>query len=532
MSAQRGAAECGHARSPTPPPHSATLANNPLEQFPAMRLKKVTLNNFRCFQNLEVELHPRLNVLVGENGAGKTAVLDGIAAGLSRVVRYLSSANQRLTAKGVGIKDTDFRIELWESRGGKERWGTSDYAQVIAETTPGMQWDYSLGREETIPEFQWDYSRGKAPNTIGESALASYIGKVLESFKTAEPKLLPVFAYYGAQRGRIEIPERLRSSKENYGHPTSALVDALDSLSNFKEMLKWFDIEEANELRANKGRTSKYYEESPALAAVRVAIESLLDFSYRTPYFNKDHKFILESSKGGMPLQVSQLSQGYQSMLALGMDFARRLALANSHFGTGSTYLTDALIEEVRNHGWSVSEADLLVAPMFAPAIMLVDEIDLHLHPSWQQRVLDDLMRTFPMTQFIVTTHSPQVLTTVPAECIRVLHNEINPDTGQLESWLEIPEQQTRGVSSADALASAMAVDPVPNVPEAAWLRQYRALIQQGLQDGAEGLALKEKLLAHFGEQHPEMLDCERMIRLEAFKRKLPPLGKNSSAEQ
>jgi len=502
-----------------------------------MHLKKVTLTNFRCFQKLEVELHPRLTVLVGENGAGKTAILDGVAAALSRVVRYLSSANQRLTAKGVGIKDTDFRIESWESRGGKERWGTSDYVQVIAETTPGIQWDYSLGREETIPEFQWDYSRGKAQNTIGESALASYLGKVLESFKTAEPKLLPVFAYYGAQRGRIEIPERLRSSKENYGHPTSALVDALNSLSDFKEMLKWFNIEEANELRANKGRMSENYEPSSSLIAVRHAVEALLGGTYRNPYFDKNHKFVLESAEDEKPLQVSQLSQGYQSMLALGMDFARRLAIANSHleYSLPSNFfafpedLIDLLIAKSLTLGWQAdNDGPPPPAPMMAPAIMLVDEIDLHLHPTWQQRVLQDLMRTFPLTQFIVTTHSPQVLTTVPSESIRVLHNELNPDTGQLESWLETPQQQTRGVSSADALASAMAVDPVPDVPESAWLSQYRALIQQGLQDSAEGLALKEKLLVHFGECHPEMLDCERMIRLEAFKRKLPTSGKTS----
>ena len=61
-----------------------------------MRLKKVALKNFRCFDTLELELHPRLTVIVGENGAGKTAILDAIASALSPVVTQLSSANQRL----------------------------------------------------------------------------------------------------------------------------------------------------------------------------------------------------------------------------------------------------------------------------------------------------------------------------------------------------------------------------------------------------------------------------------------------------
>lgn len=491
-----------------------------------MRLKKITLNNFRCFQKLEVDLHPRLTVLIGDNGAGKTAILDGIAAGLSPILRHLSSANQRLSAAGVGIKDTDFRIESWENRGGKERWGASDYVQVIAETTEGLQWDY------------WRPSiSGKEPkNKIGETNLAHYLAKVSDSLKTAKPELMPVFAYYGVLRGRIEIPERLRSSKENYSYPTSALVDSLNSLSNFKEMIKWFDIEESSELRLNKYLNPHLNLEITSLTAVRYAIETMLGGVYRNPYFNRNHKFVLESSQDGVPLQVSQLSQGYQSMLALGMDFARRLTLANGHMNHScDIYMTlmDTMLDELEALGLPLN-SDMLLRPesMFAPAIMLVDEIDLHLHPTWQQRILDDLMRTFPGTQFIVTTHSPQVISTTPVKCIRIIHNELNAETGQLESWLETLEQQTRGVSSADALASAMSVDPVPNVPESAWLTQYRSLIQQGLQDSTEGLVLKEKLLKHFGVRHPEILDCERMIRLESFKRNLPPLGILSPAEK
>ena len=72
-----------------------------------MHLKKVTLKNFRCFEDFEIPLHPRLTVLVAENGGGKTSILDAIAIGLSPILRYLSSADQRLT--GPGIKDNDFR---------------------------------------------------------------------------------------------------------------------------------------------------------------------------------------------------------------------------------------------------------------------------------------------------------------------------------------------------------------------------------------------------------------------------------------
>ena len=83
---------------------------------------------------------------------------------------------------------------------------------------------------------------------------------------------------------------------------------------------------------------------------------------------------------------------------------------------------------------------------------------------------------------------------------------------------------QTRGVASADVLATLMSVNPIPDVPEARKLSAYHALIQQGLQDSEEGTQLRAELNAHFSPSHPVMLECDRMIRLQAFKQKLPAL--------
>ena len=479
-----------------------------------MRLRTVSLKNFRCFESLEVELHPRLTVFVGENGGGKTAILDAIAIALSPVLRHFSSANQRLA--GPGIKDTDFRIESWTGRGGKDRWGATEYAQIVAETTDGLRWDH------------WRASApGKQPAIkVGWSDLATFAEDVLNSLKTAAPSLMPVFGYYGAQRGRIEIPERLRSSKEDYTQPTAAFVGALDALSDFRSMLQWFDWMEAGELRANKGIAPDEFEETPGLAIVRATIREILGGAYRNPHFNAEHKFVLEPPTGVGTLQVSQLSQGYQSMLTLSMDFARRLAIANSHL----TYADDASREEILRllnlHSGPKEVFDLTRIPeapaMCAPGIMLVDEIDLHLHPSWQQRVLSDLMRAFPATQFIVTTHSPQVLTSVDASCIRLLRQQADPEAGRQQTVIEGVTMQTRGVASSDLLAQIMGVDPIPDVPEARLLSDYHALIQQNLHQDLAGQAVRTRLETHFGTDHPVMRECDRMIRLQMFKQRLP----------
>lgn len=481
-----------------------------------MRLKKLTLHNFRCFEKLEVDLHPRLTVIVGTNGAGKTAIMDGIAIGLGPVLRYLSSANQRL--QGRGIEDKDFRV-IRMPNSGADKWGVADATRVEVETFEGLAWDV------------WRGSRtGKKPEQLlGETALKHHLQAVADSYNTAEPQLTPVFAYFGASRGYIEVPERLRRSKVNYSYPAAALVDALDSYSNFREMLAWFDLEEAAELREQRDVEVPSRSGASALNAVRKAIGDLLSHEYSEPHFNRAHKFMMKRKADGAPLFVSQLSQGYQSMLAMAMDFARRSAIANSHYMDSGFHweaerkaLLDLLAPNTPSGDDALNKPELPLTTNYAPAIMLVDEIDLHLHPTWQQRVLSDLMRTFPLTQFIVTTHSPQVLTSVDKSSIRVLRQ------GSLGEWdgdeprLDHVEYQTRGVASGDLLARIMGTSPVPHVPEAEWVDQYHAFIQEGRHQQLSGLELRKKLERHFGLNHPVIREMDRMIRLQEFKKRLP----------
>ena len=444
-----------------------------------MHLKSITLKNFRCFDELRLELHPRLTVLVADNGGGKTSVLDAIAVGLSPVLRYLSTADQRLSGRGIAYRD--LRLVPVEGSRGDKRWVASDYTQIFVETTKSLTWDVCRSSV-----------RGKKlTSRVGQSQLKDYCNAVLNSLKSEDREPLPIFAYYGARRGWIR--RKSSESKVNYTRPTSALVGALESLSDYTEMLKWFYREENSELRKNKGRTPENFSASPALSVVRTAIEMILGGYCKEPHFNSRNQFVVKVKDGPQELRVSLLSQGYQGMFALAMDFARRLAIGNSH---------------------RFSAKDQLGGFGRTSAIMLVDEIDLHLHPSWQQRVLSDLMQTFPNTQFIVTTHSPQVLTTVKSESIRLLTKD------REDKWMaSTPAEQTRGVESADAL-SIMGVDPVPPVEEAKQLEDYRALIENSEHRTEEGQSLRNAIVQHFGADHPLIRDCDRLIRFQEFKRR------------
>jgi len=437
-----------------------------------MNLKKVTLNNYRCFEHLEIDLHPRLTVLVGENGAGKTAVLDGIATGLSPILNYLSSANQRLS--GRGIQDNDFRVMPVKSRSGRLQSVVADYSQIIMEADHGLIWDQL---RESIDGV---YSGVR----VDDQNLKKYLFSVVDSFDKENTLFIPVVSHYGVERGYVKN-NISRGDDQDYEYPTSALVGALGANCNFDEMLGWFEIEEYNELRLHRDQGADY-SSSPILDAIRDAITVLLDGKYTNPHFNARREFSLDQTNGGAPLLISQLSQGYKNMLGLAMDFAHRLAIVTQSLWSMSLEELCAEADKVNavKNGthWELNPNLVL------PSIMLIDEIDLHLHPTWQQRVLGDLMRTFPLTQFIVTTHSPQVLSTVPRECIRILR--------QTETGYEavLPDFSPLAHESGEALARVMGTHNPPSSPLLDKVHEFEQLVLAGQESSERAQALHQEL--------------------------------------
>lgn len=313
---------------------------------------------------------------------------------------------------------------------------------------------------------------------IGQTELKKHLIHITDSYLRENPQFTPVFAYYGAVRGHVDIPRRLRATQINYGYPAAALVDSLNATSHLREALAWFDQEESNTLRAkrDKVRTNS----SLMLDEVRSTITNLLgEGKYYNPRFNNKHKFVITRKADNVDLLVEQLSQGYTSMLALAMDYSRRLSVANRHLKSQNVFAQ--------------------------PSIMLIDEVDLHLHPSWQQSVLTDLMKVFPKTQFIVTTHSPQVLSTVKNENIRILRD------GQVRYIEEFI--QPYGELSSNVLHTLMGVNPRPPIAEREELNLLNSLVDNGLYEKYEAKQLLEKLSKVLGDHHEAILHIKQNIQ-------------------
>ncbi|MDM8558700.1 AAA family ATPase [Candidatus Parabeggiatoa sp. HSG14] len=409
-----------------------------------MKLKYIKIENFRAIKELELPLHPQLTVLHGDNAAGKTALLDAIAVGLGSILTHLPEVS------GIKFKRHDLRQETQEQK--------APYIRVELTSDEDVQWDRMERRDKT------KHTAKKLPDTVGLKQLHAYLEAIINGVQDNQPVILPVIVYYGTERAVFS--STLETINRKKIKRFSALNEALESKANFRGAMEWFVTKESEEARESKKRHDLSYK-LDEIEIVRQAIEgtikscSNLRSELNPPRLLVDfqHK---QHNKQPVTLEISQLSHGFRTMLALVMDLARRMAQANPH----------------------------LKNPLHEEAIVLIDEIDLHLHPKWQQTVLPDLMQTFSKTQFIVTTHSPQVLSTVHKENIWLLE-----DCEELGICTYRSITEPYGAESSEALHSLMHVDSRPqNLPEVKEYNRYISLVNHGQYDSVEALELRSKL--------------------------------------
>ena len=176
---------------------------------------------------------------------------------------------------------------------------------------------------------------------------------------------------------------------------------------------------------------------------------------------------VIFTDGNGKRVPIEELSDGYRSVLSMTFELIRQLSRA---FGP----------ELIFSPGDS--------SKINAPGVVLIDEVDAHLHPTWQQRVLGDLLRAFPGTQFIVTTHSPQVLSTVPRQNIRVLEFEDGQGVAR------IPDFSPLAHEAGDALAKVMGTLKEPPLPLQGTIRAFEQLVRIGQEDSQEAQQLRVKM--------------------------------------
>lgn len=415
-----------------------------------MHVKKLEITNFRGIRQMELELHPRMNVFIGINGAGKSSVLDALGYLLSPFVQVASgqyNANNENTFP-------DFEIHNDEAE------------SLLNLVIVGRNYENlccSMRSVRVTQNFQ----------KISSLHLSSpdwqhYISDHVESNSG-------IVVYYRVRREVDEVPITAWTNR-NF-RMQDAFIDALAPKVDFKEFFEWFrnreDLE--NEERAeSKGISDQM------LKSVRKVIGTFCGALKNVRVRRRD-PLRMVVTKNNQELRIEQLSDGEKCLLAMVGDLARRLAIANPS----------------------------LEKPLEGEGVVLIDEVDLHLHPQWQRMILPRLMETFPNCQFIVTTHSPQILGELKREEGKIIPLK-DGDNG-----IKIPEGdfnvfgQTSDVILVDVMETSkrnsetsVMLDEIFKAIDANNLDEARAL-RKKLEETADGIPefAKIELLLHRKEK-------------------------------
>jgi predicted ATP-binding protein involved in virulence len=423
-----------------------------------MRVEQLELTNFRGIRQISLEFPTQTTVLVGINGVGKSAVLDAITLLLAEWVKGLAPsqttgmASPRPQDVLNGAKRTRIALSVIDENQRFE-WSTSARSGGL------MSWIFPDEPMDAVED------------------LRRYIFALKKRLEQGTQTSLPVLVQYSTDRGMwssaIDIEGNERGGFSPAAEPFAAYQGALPAgVGDFSAFIRWFKRREdlENERRARERPDFR----DPQLSGVREAVETLMEGFSELKVERRLQRMTIIKSKE--VLDIDQLSSGEKALLSVVADLARRLAIANP-------------------------EAE---QPRLGKGVVLIDEVDLHLHPRWQRKLIPSLERVFPNCQFIVTTHSPQVISEVKPECIYLLER-----TQEGEVIANRPEASF-GLDSNRILEDLMGVDERPKrIKEQ--LSQFFRLIDEGKLDEAK--ALRRELETEIGSDEPSFAKGDVLIR-------------------
>ncbi len=409
----------------------------------AMRIDRLELRNFKKFAALDLDLHPRFNLLIGENGSGKTSVLDALAVALG--VWLIDPPDSTLVNSRRNIAPSEIRLE------GRQ------YGDRVLFTEAGGVSVKARGEIVGHSDLEWDrrISPGKnEDSTAGAEQALEVIRRVYERSFFDEKFFLTVIAYYGAGRAWLSHRERSKALGDpiEAARRWAAFYDCLNDRIRIRDLGQWFQREAI--AAANRGGRFR-----SGFEIVRWAILRCVPGA-DAMWFDGDRGEIVLSIEG-QAQPFSNLSAGQRTMMALAADLAIKMVTQNNDWVPPE----DAI----------PANGDLPEVLAITPGVVLIDELDVHLHPRWQRRVVSDLKATFPSIQFVCTTHSPQIIGEVAPDEIRMLDEAAlgrHPDQSfGLDSNAILEDIQ--GASARDSKVSA-AIEAVEEALEEGDLDQAR----------------------------------------------------------
>lgn len=361
-----------------------------------MMLKEIELVNFRGIKKMTLSFSQKTTAILGVNGVGKSSVLDALAI-------VLSNMTERIVGQAARAR----KISPDDIKSGEDfsRLKVTVDLQADSLTTWAVALNRHKKNQKNPPEQSSDFEELNARTSLLNGRLNYF------EFEK-KPIKLPLAVYYDVHRAVLDVPLRVRRGLKNTAR--EAYHDALGhGGTDFRGFFVWFRDREDAENEIIRDDPS-YFDRD--LKAVRDAIQKFTKFTELR--IRRKPTLRMTVKKGGIEFNVLQLSDGEKCLLALVGDLARRLSLLNTERAN----------------------------PLEGEGIVLIDEIDLHLHPKWQRTVVASLEEVFPNCQFVITTHSPQVVGELAPESVMLLRDGVF--LGHAE--------RTLGLSSGEILEELM----------------------------------------------------------------------------
>ena len=448
-----------------------------------MYVSKIRMQNFRCYTDFTMHFSSGVTVIVAENGKGKTAILDGLAITMAPYLAAFPGIKARnFQPNDVRmVLDAPASQETLQVRRMKYLLPVVLETEVMADDGKAYSWKREL---KTV--------KGKT-SSVSAKFVSDYGKKVAEALNQPGDQeiILPVLGYYGTSR--MWNDSSLLKRKNVDLSRSSGYVECLEPSGSYNTFAQWFRYATESALEYDRIIAEKNLKTKNPYRVILNAINKAIitciqsmgwtDLKYS---FAAQNLLICHPEKGELPLEA--MSDGARSVISMAADIAYRMARLNPDMGEDVTLKTSGVV--------------------------LIDEVDMHLHPSWQQTVVNDLVKAFPKVQFIVTTHSPQVLTSVPAESIRILHWD--------NDLVDIEEPTfSLGAESSQLLRDIQHVESRPaSLPIVKTLQRYLQLVNEDKWDSEEALELRKTLDQWSQGREPALLRADMDIRVRNFRRK------------
>jgi predicted ATP-binding protein involved in virulence len=347
-----------------------------------MKIEQLEVKNFKGFAHKLIEFSPQFNLLVGDNGSGKTAVLDALAVGIGALLLGFDDIVSR-TIKNHEIRQID-------RESGQIITFEPQYPVIVRcrgklNDTETVTWERSLSK------------KGGKTTSKEAKPLIQYAHHYQQQVRQDQTIILPLISYYST--GRLWLQKKEKSVEVfSPGSRMLGYVDCLEPASGKKMLMRW--------LKTMAMAAIQKQVPMEVLEGLKTAVKNCLEGCQAVYYDIQQNELVVTlADKHSRPAQL--LSDGQRTILAMTADIAYRAAVLNPHLGD------KAILE--------------------TPGIILIDELDLHLHTSWQQKIINCLRTTFPLIQFIVTTHSPTIMQSLqplqPGEVINLNDNDSDQES-------------------------------------------------------------------------------------------------------